>query len=352
MTSSAQSTLYSRVLVKVPGFYRLFGAPDGRSAIRYDPASLSYVVEELVSLSALEIAITPLSPARFYLNDLSPILRQRVVVLDENNEARDEMRAFLGPIFREFGLTVNAMGVAGERDRNPKDLIDAMAVILPATYDFFLAARNRVQFEVDIARFRHSLEIVKRHSSDADARAHIAAMLGVLNTYHKVQAPSLFLASAATQVHEQQFRDLVEDLAYRSLSEDAALLGIPADVKRAVRLMGRALERVMKIPLLAAGARAGTKAVLAGSGLKGVDLDLANVIAPRGYFPPIVSLSAALTRAEPTWRSQLRPAFQLGLYPKLSREGFVEQPIMRQPTMEDFQQIPLENQVTSPDSDA
>jgi hypothetical protein len=335
---------YNRILAKRPGFYRVFRTPDGDPAVWFDARSVGYLSAELVALSATDIALAGSSPAIHFLPALPRVLRDRVVVLDQDKVAA-QVDAFLKPAAREFGLSGLVAGhVSGPSDM-PPEFIDALGPLLPGLYDFLLGATYKLQIELDVPRVQAAARAIRRLAVDQDTIAHMAAFEGVLNTYQASPVPSLQLVSAASKEQEQRFQYLIEDLAYRNLSEDAAMLGIPADFERAVQLMGRAIQALLKRPALAKCATAASKALLASQGLNGkladaFDLDLAKALLADKYFPPIVSLNAAYDQALVEWSSTRLPADQVPEYAPLLAKGWVEQPDAPQPSMDHFQAQP------------
>lgn len=349
--SAQPPPLLNRVLVKFPGFYRTFQHADGGRVLRYDIGSLPYVIDEFISLSAVEIALTPRSPARPFTGHLAPIIRERVTVLDQAGEVDRELAAFVEPLVRDFGLQFKADGFVALDTAIPEEVKKAFTYFFPALYDFLLAGRARVQLDLDLERFKHAAEVLRSHTKNADGRAHLSMLLGVLNSYHALSVPGLSVPSVTAEEQGRRFKYLIEDLAYRSLSEKAALLGIPADAQRAARLMGRALTTLLETPVLKWGAHSVSKMLLTSHGVPGVDVDLAKLVVPHGYLPPIVSFQEAYRRALPEWRKSRPPASETGLYPRLFREGYTEVEDAPQPTLDDFQGKPLASWARGPEDD-
>lgn len=346
-----EQILLNRVLIKTPGFFRTFEASDGRRAWRLDIRSVSLILDELISLSAVELAFTPRSPALVAIPTLSPVIRDRVRVLDQNLQVDKELEAFLKPMFDEFGLESLGGEIRGVHGTLPEPVARAFTYLFPALYDLFLAARHQVQIDIDLARLKQAVDVLRAHCQSADARAHFSALSGVLNTYQPLSVPSLFVPHAGAEEQERRFKYLVEDLEYRNLSEAAALLGIPDDARRALRLMKRALAAVIRTPILRWGAKAAVKQVTASNKLSELGSDLGELLTPQKYLPPIVSLRDAYGRALEEWSRHRVPAAETDLYPRLLREGFTEVVDAPQPTLDFFQGRDTSTFVRGPEED-
>jgi hypothetical protein len=326
------STRYARVFVKHAGFYRTFEHADGRVQQRYDPSALTYLISEFVALSAVEIAISPRSPARLFLSQLPAQLADRVVLLDKNGEVRREHAAILQPLIDEFGLRLTDDGLLEIPGTAPPQLSPALRIVHPGLFDFLLAGRYHTQLELDVEGLIKAADVIRKTSRVPEVLAFFSSFIGVLSTYRALEAPSLALVSTSTEQLQQQFKALVEDTAYRRLSASAAFLGVPADATRALRLMSRGVSAILKRPWLSQSAKAATKAILTSTGLPTPDVDVAGLVIPSGYFPPIVSFGEAYARAETWWRSRRLPAAEIELYDRLTRDGFTERLDAAQPT--------------------
>src|SRR6266545_6451738 len=96
-----ESLPLTRLLAKRPGFYRaLRRGPD--LGYVYDRSSLPYLIEEFVAVSAVDIAVTATSPVVQHLDELHPILRQRVVVVDSDGRVAEQVAAILEPVGNEL----------------------------------------------------------------------------------------------------------------------------------------------------------------------------------------------------------------------------------------------------------
>jgi hypothetical protein len=330
---------YNRVLVKRPGLYRTFRSPTGETAGRYDAQSFQYLIEEFVALSAVEMAVTATSPALSSIDDLPAVFRDQIKVVDRNGRERAETAAFLKPCCQEFGLAFRADGAFQLPQDLPPGLRLAIGRLIPGVYDFLLAANHRLQADINLPELKDAVEGMKAASSDPDARAHLSTFLGVLNSYQPVTIPSAELVTTAPFEHQTRFKELIEDLAYRNLSENAALLGMPADAARAIQLMERWLRKLSSKRAFARTIKATSKVIFGSRGINGPDLDLAGLFVPRGYYPPLVAFDDALSRAEALWRKMRRPASEDPAFADVLNAGWVEIP-GDQPSMDDFQGKP------------
>ena len=329
--------ILNRVLIKRPGFYRTFRHPNGSTESRLDADSISYLFGEAIALSAVQLAMAPTSPARHYLAQLPTTVRSRITVIDQAGEAQREVAAFLRPVGEELGMADGPDGGFAFPPSLPIQAREAFTPLIPGLYDLLLAGRAHLQVDLDLPRLIQAVASLRTVVRGAEARARLDVFAGVLNAYKPLEVPSLSYVSGVTSDQEKYFRSLVEDLAYRELSEQTAKLGIPADFTRLLRLIGRGVDAVMTRTKLAEALRSGSQALLAAHGVALPDVDLKKLVSPTGFYPPIVSLSGAYQRAEQAWKAQCRPAREIEQFQDLTDGGYVELEQHPQLTMDDVQ---------------
>lgn len=333
----SNSRLLGRVLCKRPGFYRTFRAPDGQVAVVHDPGSADYIIAEAIALSATEIAFTPNAAALPDFHSATSILRDRVRVVDANRTVTQQKAAFVRPILTNLGFEQRDGGIVARPTRLPPlapRVSSAFAYFHWALYDFLLGANSKAQIDIDLPRLQQAIAVLRDECSDREAVARLSVLQGIMGTYRTASAPSLFVPHADSTEQQRRFKYLIEDIAYRDLSEGVAFLGIPADFQRGMQIMHRALDAIMRSPILSWGVRATQRALATSQSLPAIDGDLRSLLIPNEYLPPIVSLEAAYSAALGRWSRTRLPAEATGHFSNLLRASFVELQGAPQPPME------------------
>jgi hypothetical protein len=303
----------------------------------YDESSLPYLVEEFVASAAVEIAITPTSPATEHLDELHPALRSRVVIIDGDQRVGEQVAAFLEPIGDEFHFALrNSNRELHFTSTSDPALRNTIGELFYHLYDFLLGAEYRLQIDVDIGKMQSTVRSLRALARNPLARTNLATLEGVLGTYRPVTITSLALKSAATDNQVERFRTFVEDTRYQAVSRDAGLLGVPEEADRAVTLIQRGLRRLVQHPLFKSVAGLASKPI---SKTTHLDVDTASFVEallPKRYVPPIVSLASAYERAEEIWRSQRPPFAESNKIVATIGNGWTEIGDYPQPSILDF----------------
>jgi hypothetical protein len=281
-----------------PGIYRRRGPTSGVYQVE---SALPRLVEEFVALGATEIVVLPDQFLGPDLNTVPTALRRRVKDLTGNREPETAMGSFLKPLEAE-GIeytiylnrrrhNVSAPAHAGDR------VLSALRTLVPALHIFLVGLEQRAQVDIDLPRFRWALATLRVFCRCPTARAHLAALEGVLACYRPVEAPAVGFRSGARPDQVALFRDLIEDAVYQDLSRSAHLLGVPSRVSRATTLMRRRIRQLSAKPLFRPLLNLASRGIEAATDVPAPDSAFADVLAGDGYLPPIVPLTLGYTRA-------------------------------------------------------
>jgi hypothetical protein len=297
---------FNRLLISNPGFYRQFDN-DTFSMWVYDRSSLPFLVEEFVASAAVEVAIPAGSITAASLTQLSPVLRERVRLVDEDGAIRREMDALLTSVYSDLELDP-VRGGYGVRPANQGQgrtawqSANATNAVREELYDFLLGLHLKLEVGLNFSRLMRAVEFLRTRAQSPNSRACLAVLAGVGRLYRPVEQPTIRLVAGSTDEQVERFRMFAEDEAYRHLSEQTTGLAIPERSRRALQLITRSVRAVLRRPRLAGIAKAGSRGISAVTHLPTPDLDLIEPLFGRTYFPPILEMRDVYRRAHASWR--------------------------------------------------
>ena len=338
MTSESQATadgVGHSILLKRPGLYRTLRRGSD-AAYLYDPSSLAFLLEEAIASGATQLAFTATSPARDAIKDLPVLVRKRIRFVDEDGSVAASVGALLKPVGDELGWEFRADKSLKTPGYISESLQFAIGTVFPLLFDFLLGSKYRLQIPIDPTRLRLGLEILRQHCKTTEARAQVAQIEGILQTYQVRQIPALGFYSHATGELANLFNDFVQDATYLELSRNTGLLGSPADGDYTYERIRRCARAVSEKKLYKPFVRLIEKAVEHGIHVPVPILEFIESLLPTPYIPICAPLDAAYAKAERLW-TPTRPSIESipGVESYLSN-GWIEIAGAPQPTEHDF----------------
>ncbi len=299
--------VYSKLLISKPGFYRHFTSRDISLWI-YDRSSIPFLIEEFVAHAAVEIAIPENSLAAQVVAELSPILQDRVRIVDRDGASRKLVNHILAPVYEEFEMVVEERShhphiAKQSRDETQFPIVRAVVALHEELYDFILGTHLQLQVGLDFIRLKSAIQFLRRHTRGKDARACLAVLQGVTATYRPLSVSSATLKPAANDDQMYHFRTFVEDQTYRDLSRNTSQLGIPNRVQRATELMARGVRKLTMQPIVKNIISLGRTGMSVATDVPLPETEVVERLIPNGYFPPIISLDELYDRAHQEWRN-------------------------------------------------
>lgn len=300
-----QATRYNRVLIRHPGSGRTFKTSNGWGFV-IDLSALPFLVEELVALGATGVAIRATGLGGHRASDIFPrVLSGRVSVIRRERQTLGEVQAIMAPILEEFGMVMHEPGLLRCMKTTPVD-VDLATKVLTIASDletFLLGLHYRLQIDVKLGTLKQCVNGVRRSSRNPDSRANLAVLAGILDTYEPQTVSCLALQPQASQDLTDLFKQFVQDVTYREISNHQYTLGFPARIKRSTVLIGRLVKTMVTKGRLKHLVKTGTKLISAASRAPELDTELAALLLTKSYLPPIVSLQEAVCRAHEDWQS-------------------------------------------------
>lgn len=269
-------------------------------------SSLSFLVEEFVSLAVAEIAVPEGSRASEFIYLLPDSLKRRVVVVD-NLKAYTKLQAIFAPIAEEFDIEFSPDKFIF-KEGLPKELSiklpKAIMKLYLNIYRFLLGLENQLQIDIDLESSKRAIATLLRSSRNPDSRANLATFSGIFETYAPQTVDSLVLRSGAPEQLISIFQEFLEDETYKHMSVQAHYLGFPAHLRRSVVILGRLAKKLITKAPFKAIVNLSSKGISAATSLPIPDSEMYASLINTGYFPPIVSYKEAAQKAKERFAEQ------------------------------------------------
>ena len=307
MGAFATEQLNTVLLATPESMLRAVTFEDGSAGGTWDLSYVPFVVEDLVAHSAARVAVQAGSIAHRGIEHLPPVLRDRLVVVDQQGEASERAHAVLAPVFQELGLGREGSAYTHRGTADNREVIALLKLVF-ALERFLIGVRHRVQIEGDPADLVETAEQLRVLLRNADSRGALASVEGIFRTYSLIDTPSIRFQSSATVDVAEMFGRFVDDETYRQLARDAGLLGVPLRATHAVAKMRRSVAGLLTRPRVRDTMSAGTELVSVATGASVPELNtVARIIGKPRYLPPLISMTAVDERAQAAWEAAAPP---------------------------------------------
>ena len=306
MTSITQ---YNRVLLNEVGFIRSVIRAEGLKSLIRDGSALTYQIEELIALGAMEIVLTTNPTHKAFRNTLSPSIRKRVCLIDPEDIAYQRVFAMMAPIAEELDLKLDP-GAIGYYKSLKKQVITATANLYFGLHTFLLGIENQLQIDIDLPALQSSVHLLRQELRNPKGRGLVSVLEGLLATYKPVSIPATAIRSTAADQLIKLFEEFVQDETYCHLSEQSNKLGFPQRAKRATTLVGRYAKKLVSKPAFRKVADLSSKGITIATQVPLPDSEMCGALIPSGFLPPVVSLKKAMHSAHKQWQTQ-RPDMYL-----------------------------------------
>ena len=233
------------------------------------------------------------------------VLRKRIVVVDHKRRSLDRLYALLEPLSEEMKVELHkgregAVGIGVKKDLKNQVLDENERSLLNLWlrgYPFLVALDNHLQVELPLELLKLSLIRLDRVFISPEARAHLAIMAGIFNTYERQELGSILYKSLDSTDLVSLFDDFLEDVTFRAMCKASHDLGFPLKMKNSViRIRSLANELVSKPPfkhILVLGSKIATAA----ASLPDIEDSISALLLQKGYLPPLISLRNVLDQA-------------------------------------------------------
>lgn len=274
----------------------------------HDASAIHILVEELITRGALEINL-PESWILSSIVDTFPLeFRSRIRRI--NTKASEaKVIALCEPIVEEFhlkslGVTplmeayIDATTFNGDAD----GMAHFIALIDPLIH-YIVALDHQLEVDVDLSTILISINGLRQICRNPRANLMLAELQRVFTSYNQYQTPALRLSSAKDK-EVSAFINLLEDKTYISLSAHRYGLGIPLKLKRSITLLKRLAKKLTTTSPFKQFVDLGAKGVSASTKIPEFDSETVASLFSKSYFPPIVSMTEAVSDAQKLWQKR------------------------------------------------
>jgi len=265
-----------------------------------DGSSLEFLIEELISLGATDVAIPSESIAARFVDNVPKVLKKRIAVVDVK-KVELERRAIFEPLAEEFDLKVDGVALTCHRTFEPKELHDALATVYFELETFLLGLEHELQINLDIDSLRKAVDVVRLSSRSATSRASLSVLAGVLASYESRGITSILVQSGASRHLAELFGELLEDETYKLMSRQAYCLGLPLRIQRTAKEFSRLARRLVTKPQFRYVLRLASRGMSLATQVPVPDVEALAPLIKKKYFPPAVSLKGIIPKARKAW---------------------------------------------------
>ena len=314
--SKTKASTPHRVLLKVIPVRSAHLVVKGQMVFTRDASPLKYMVEELISLSATSIIIPQSHPLAEYLHLLPKSCRPWIETID-TMAIRQKLDNLLSPIYSDLGV-IRRGTKFGFSAHWQRELIDYERQI----YDFMIGSEFRLGVELDVAKLRRLSAMFRDHAKRDYSRTTLSCLEGIFNCYDSAEFPTLRVTPDHQSEILRRFHELIKHSEYLSASKNIGNLGSVSRKEKATAAIHRALSSVAKDPKWRGMFTLASKLFTFATNIPLPGTSELKDILSKGYFPPIVEILPAITRA--TERCEKEGAQHIPM-----EGGFVSLPIPR-----------------------
>lgn len=276
---------------------------DEKVVITNDFSCFAHILEEYISFGAVDIVMPKSAPEITTLNQMPPLLRKRIKVVNDDNEM-EAMRRLLFNLRKEFNVK------ASDNDDHfifPKDMPRQLHKFIDKAHAdvkrIALGFNNSIQVDIDpeaaIACFRY----LRGKSTDVQTRIVLAQLEAILKTYGEVtfeapMPPKFCMPEELISVFDR----LINDVSYLEYSDSIARLPFPSTRDQALVEL-RELERGIRTnTFISTGWNYFSKVIKVWTGVPIPESSaIANIMKGRS-LPPLVNMMGARNQAVEMWK--------------------------------------------------
>ena len=271
--------------------------------IANDFSTFGFMLEEFISLGAINIALPKSSPEIRALSKMPPMLRRRIKIIDDAVE-REFVERILHPIRVEFGAKI--VNEVGEL-KFPKDLKQPIREAIHAAHRnvwrLALGFNHSLQVGIIPTSFNSAITQLRNKSKDSESRLVLAQLAAFSNVYKDVQfnapKPNINLPGELISVFDR----LVNDPNYIEFSNAISGLAYPKERRGTLLRVKAASRKIMASRIATTTWNYVAKLIQVWTGAPISEAgDLASFISDRS-FPTLVDLQSARESALRMWQS-------------------------------------------------
>jgi hypothetical protein len=285
--------------------------PVGRIGIRRDDQEVviakdfscfAYMLEEYISLGAINIIIPKSAPEAGVLDQMPSLLKQRIKVIDDSKEI-EAVERLLHKVRGEFGVKL----INGSELDFPKklslEITEQISMIHGDVKRLALGFNNGIQVGIDAQRSMKALRGLRRKLSDAVSRLILSQIEAIFKHYENVGFNAPVPSRSTPKELISIFDRLVNDSGYIAYSDSVTRLSNPATRKRALVDLRVYSRKISSLKFISTSWDYVSKILQVWTGVPIPDSkELSSIVADK-TLPALIDLSHARKSAVEMWLS-------------------------------------------------
>ena len=276
---------------------------DEEVIIAKDFSCFAHMLEEHISLGTVSIVIPKSAPEVTTFDQMPPLLRQRIRVVNDDNEI-ESVRRLLFNLRKEFNVkTSDDDEHLIYPKKTPRQLYTSINNTHADVKRMALGFNNGIQIEIDPKASIASFRYLREKSKDGQTRIVLAQLEALLKAYGNVgyEAPTPPKNCTPKELISV-FDRLINDATYLEYSDSIVRLSAPTTREQALIEL-RELERgLRKNTFISTGWNYLSKVIKVWTGVPIPDSSaIANIIKGR-TMPPLVNMKSARDQAVEIWK--------------------------------------------------
>ena len=275
---------------------------DENIVVGTDFSSFAYMLEEFISLAALQIAIPKSFPEAAALSDAPELLKRRIAIVDDDPE-HEATKRLLDPLMKEFGIAIDeTTGEPFKPTNLPQSVFVATQRIRRDLKCMALGLNHSLHVDVDSNLALSSLRELRECVRQPNTRAILASLEGFYSCYEDIEFDSIGIQPKAPAGIVSVFDQLVNDPQYLELSQTVAVLSDPSQRRRALSRLRAIGRNIMSSNVITTGWNYTAKLMKVWTGVPLPDSSaLLSILGTSKALPSLVNLRAARERAIRMW---------------------------------------------------
>lgn len=190
-----------------------------------DIFALTFLTETLIAQGAVELALTKSSSLSKAVHELPLGFKNRIKLIDTNTIS-SQVRTFLVPMGKEFGVSVDEW-LSAEEDSfknifnymyinsssyEEKAIYKSLYCVSESLYALLIGMEYKVCIDINIAETKTAISHLRNVSANKEARAYLAQLSGLLHSYSGKQVNSIGIKTEPTvSENVKHFRYFIKD---------------------------------------------------------------------------------------------------------------------------------------------
>jgi hypothetical protein len=284
--------------------------PIGRIGVRLDDQEVittndfscfAQMLEEYISFGVVHIVIPVSFPELNVIEQMPPLLRKRIKVIDDSKEIEVAERLLSG-IRCEFEIKLNDSGQLKFPKDFPKDLAARINKVHSDVKRLALGFNHGIQIDIDTTYSVNVLRDLRAKVSDSTSRIILSQIEALLKTYKDVSFDALISSSNVSQELISIFDRLVNDRSYLQYSNSIARLTLPETRDQALVDLREFSRRTSSKEFVGSSWNYFTKILKVWTGIPLPESKEIALLIHDKALPPLVNLKESRQRAVQMWR--------------------------------------------------